>query len=159
MGPQSQALVTQLPFGMCTTWWYGAFGPLAVFTMADGPIAQTRTQLPNADRPENSFFFWFQQLMIRYCGKNFSKNDLAFIRQLISENPSATRAELSRLTCRAFKWIPPCTFRNFCGKRPLCRHLLQGCQLGSGWSNQRQRETWPCWKDQRANQGIIALPA
>lgn len=42
--------------------------------------------------------------MIRYCGRDFSKHDLALIRQLISENPSATRAELSRLTCQALHW-------------------------------------------------------
>ena len=42
--------------------------------------------------------------MTRYCGKDFSKQDLAFIRQLISENPSTTRAELSRLTCKALRW-------------------------------------------------------
>jgi hypothetical protein len=42
--------------------------------------------------------------MIRYCGRDFSKHDLALIRQLISENPSTTRAELSRLMCHALHW-------------------------------------------------------
>ena len=42
--------------------------------------------------------------MTRYCGKDFGKKDLAFIRQLISKNPSITRAELSRLTCKALHW-------------------------------------------------------
>ena len=42
--------------------------------------------------------------MTRYCGRDFSKQDLAFISQLISENPSTTRAELSRLTCKALRW-------------------------------------------------------
>jgi len=42
--------------------------------------------------------------MTRYCGRDFSMQDLAFIRQLISENPSTTRAELSRLTCQALHW-------------------------------------------------------
>lgn len=42
--------------------------------------------------------------MIRYCGRDFSKQELALIRQLISENPSASRAVLSRLTCQALDW-------------------------------------------------------
>ena len=42
--------------------------------------------------------------MTRYCGRDFSKQELDVIRQLISENPSATRAVLSRLTCQALDW-------------------------------------------------------
>ncbi len=42
--------------------------------------------------------------MTRYCGRDFSKQELGLIRQLISENPSATRAVLSRLTCQTFHW-------------------------------------------------------
>ncbi len=42
--------------------------------------------------------------MTRYCGRDFSKQELDLIRQLISENPSATRAVLSRLTCQALDW-------------------------------------------------------
>ena len=42
--------------------------------------------------------------MTRYCGRDFSKQELGLIRQLISENPSATRAVLSRLTCQAVHW-------------------------------------------------------
>ena len=42
--------------------------------------------------------------MIRYCGRDFSKQELVVIRQLISENPSATRAVLSRLACQALHW-------------------------------------------------------
>ena len=43
--------------------------------------------------------------MTRYCGKDFSKLDIDIIRQLISENPSCSRAELSRLTCQALHWL------------------------------------------------------
>ena len=42
--------------------------------------------------------------MTRYCGRDFSNQELALIRQLISENPSASRAVLSRLTCQALHW-------------------------------------------------------
>jgi hypothetical protein len=42
--------------------------------------------------------------MTRYCGKDFSQQDLTLIRQLISDNPSISRAELSRLTCKALHW-------------------------------------------------------
>lgn len=45
--------------------------------------------------------------MTRYCGKEFSQEDLALIRQLISDNPSAKRAKLSKLTCQALHWYKP----------------------------------------------------
>jgi hypothetical protein len=40
----------------------------------------------------------------RYCGRDFHADDMALIRQLIAEDPTRTRAELSRLTCRALAW-------------------------------------------------------
>ena len=42
--------------------------------------------------------------MTRYCGRDFSNQELALIRQLIFENPFASRAVLSRLTCQALDW-------------------------------------------------------
>jgi hypothetical protein len=42
--------------------------------------------------------------MTRYCGRDFSNHEFSLIRQLISENPSASRAVLSRLTCQALDW-------------------------------------------------------
>jgi len=43
----------------------------------------------------------------RYCGRDFHADDIAAIRQLIAEDPARTRAELSRLTCRALHWHKP----------------------------------------------------
>jgi len=40
----------------------------------------------------------------RYCGRDFTSDELALIRRLIHEDPSRTRAELSRLTCQALHW-------------------------------------------------------
>jgi len=40
----------------------------------------------------------------RYCGRDFSDPEIAEIRRLIAEDPGRTRAELSRLTCRALRW-------------------------------------------------------
>ena len=40
----------------------------------------------------------------RYCGRDFHADEIALIRQLIAEDPTRTRAELSRLTCRALQW-------------------------------------------------------
>jgi hypothetical protein len=40
----------------------------------------------------------------RYCGRDFSDQDIAQIRRLIAEEPHRTRAELSRLTCRVLNW-------------------------------------------------------
>jgi hypothetical protein len=40
----------------------------------------------------------------RYCGRDFSEEELTHIRRLIAENPRSTRAALSRMTCRALQW-------------------------------------------------------
>lgn len=40
----------------------------------------------------------------RYCGRDFSDNELVRMRELISNNPQSTRAELSRLTCEVLQW-------------------------------------------------------
>ena len=41
----------------------------------------------------------------RYCGRDFHDEEIALIRRLIAEDPARTRAELSRLTCRALRWF------------------------------------------------------
>jgi len=41
----------------------------------------------------------------RYCGRDFHAEEITRIRRLIAEDPARTRAELSRLTCRALKWF------------------------------------------------------
>ena len=45
--------------------------------------------------------------MTRYCGRNFSEQELEQIRKLIAEDAERTRAELSRLTCRILDWYKP----------------------------------------------------
>lgn len=45
--------------------------------------------------------------MKRYCGRNFSEEELVLIRTLITEDPKRTRADLSRLACRAMHWLKP----------------------------------------------------
>jgi len=45
--------------------------------------------------------------MTRYCGRNFSEQELEQIRKLIAEDAGRTRAELSRLTCRMLDWYKP----------------------------------------------------
>lgn len=41
----------------------------------------------------------------RYCGHTFSAANLEYIRQLITENPAASRAQLSRLICVELVWM------------------------------------------------------
>ena len=41
---------------------------------------------------------------MRYCGREFPAADLASIRQLIADHPTATRARLSRLVCEQLDW-------------------------------------------------------
>jgi hypothetical protein len=43
-------------------------------------------------------------LSVRYCGRDFSDEELHHIRQLIAENPTCHRAQLSRMTCQALQW-------------------------------------------------------
>jgi len=45
--------------------------------------------------------------MKRYCGKNWTIEDIESIRTLISARPSANRATLSRLVCEMFNWRKP----------------------------------------------------
>ena len=41
---------------------------------------------------------------MRYCGREFTPSDVHCIRQLISNNPIASRFQLSRLVCKQFDW-------------------------------------------------------
>ncbi len=43
-------------------------------------------------------------MSVRYCGRDFSPEELTQIRQLITEDPERSRAELSRLTCQTLQW-------------------------------------------------------
>jgi len=45
--------------------------------------------------------------MKRYCGRNFTEEELVLIRTLITEDPKRTRADLSRLACQAMHWLKP----------------------------------------------------
>ena len=40
----------------------------------------------------------------RYSGRDFSAEELVSIRALIADNPTCTRADLSRLACQALRW-------------------------------------------------------
>ncbi len=44
-------------------------------------------------------------MSVRYCGRDFSRDDLDRIKQLIDEDKTRTRAELSRLTCQQLNWL------------------------------------------------------
>ena len=40
----------------------------------------------------------------RYCGRDFSTEELTQIRHLIAEHPACNRAQLSRMTCENLRW-------------------------------------------------------
>jgi hypothetical protein len=44
---------------------------------------------------------------IKYQGKVASREDIKFIRELISKNPNDSRRELSKKLCRAWNWVQP----------------------------------------------------
>ena len=43
-------------------------------------------------------------MLRRYCGRDFPPEELALIRRLIAEDPTATRADLSRRLCQRLGW-------------------------------------------------------
>jgi hypothetical protein len=45
--------------------------------------------------------------MFTYRGKAVNDNDIAFINELIAQNPGASRWALSRELCRAWNWVQP----------------------------------------------------
>ena len=45
--------------------------------------------------------------MKRYCGRDFSADDLLAITRLIEQHPAAKRAFLSRRVCEMFGWLKP----------------------------------------------------
>ncbi len=42
--------------------------------------------------------------MKRYCGRNFTGQEIGQLCDLIADNPTRTRAQLSRLACRLLEW-------------------------------------------------------
>ena len=42
--------------------------------------------------------------MKRYCGRDFSGEEMGQLRALIAEDAGRTRAQLSRLACRLLEW-------------------------------------------------------
>ncbi|KFB73855.1 MAG: hypothetical protein AW09_000869 [Candidatus Accumulibacter phosphatis] len=45
--------------------------------------------------------------MKRYCGRDFGADELLAVTQLIAQNPTANRAELSRQLCVLLDWFKP----------------------------------------------------
>ena len=45
--------------------------------------------------------------MKRYCGRDFGADELLAVTQLIAQNPTANRAELSRQLCMLLDWFKP----------------------------------------------------
>ena len=45
--------------------------------------------------------------MKRYCGRDFSADDMHAITRLIEQHPAAKRAFLSRRVCEMFNWLKP----------------------------------------------------
>ncbi|MDA2925495.1 DUF4338 domain-containing protein, partial [Acidobacteria bacterium AH-259-L09] len=45
--------------------------------------------------------------MKRYCGRDFSSEEIQLLRGLIAQDPTRSRAQLSRLACRVLGWFKP----------------------------------------------------
>ena len=44
---------------------------------------------------------------MRYCGRDFTKEEISWIRQLIANRPDVSRKDISVLFCREFNWFKP----------------------------------------------------
>jgi hypothetical protein len=44
---------------------------------------------------------------MRYCGREFTEEEIDWIRQLMADNPDISRIEMSRRFCREFAWLKP----------------------------------------------------
>jgi len=44
---------------------------------------------------------------MRYCGREFSQNDIEKIRTIIKESPEKHRTHISRIVCETFNWYKP----------------------------------------------------
>ncbi len=44
-------------------------------------------------------------MTVRYCGREFSAEEMARILEIIQENPAHTRRDLSRAVCKEFQWL------------------------------------------------------
>lgn len=44
---------------------------------------------------------------MRYCGRQFTASDIEVIRGIIAEDPKRTRADISRIVCKRFRWYKP----------------------------------------------------
>lgn len=57
---------------------------------------------------------------LTYRGRSISDDDTAFIRQLIAEDPTASRRAISQKLCRAWNWVQP----NGALRDMVCRGML-----------------------------------
>jgi len=44
---------------------------------------------------------------MRYCGREFTEEELAWIRQLMANRPELSREDLSVLLCQETNWLKP----------------------------------------------------
>jgi Domain of unknown function (DUF4338) len=64
--------------------------------------------------------------LLKYRGRQVTEVDAAFLRDLIGRHPTASRWELSRLTCQAWNWVQP----NGTLRDMVCRGLMLALHRG-----------------------------
>jgi hypothetical protein len=65
-------------------------------------------------------------VVLTYRGRVVTQEDVAFIRDLIAEHPSASRRRLSQILCRAWNWVQP----NGALRDMVCRGLMLALHRG-----------------------------
>jgi hypothetical protein len=46
-------------------------------------------------------------ITLRFCGRDFSSQEIETIRQLMTDNPKANRSRFSRMVCQELNWLKP----------------------------------------------------
>jgi len=68
----------------------------------------------------------FMAVVLTYRGRAVTQDDVAFIRALIAEHPTASRRRLSEILCRAWNWVQP----NGTLRDMVCRGLMLALHRG-----------------------------
>lgn len=91
----------------------------------------------------------------KYRGRAVTDADVDFIRELISQNPTASRRALSELVCRAWNWTQP----NGVLKAMVCRGLMLALHRGGCVQLPPVRQVSPNPLARRRSPSLVRLEA
>ena len=108
-------------FGSSLGWQ--SFGGTGCTVVAPGRCARVRVVGRRLAFQSSFSYAWRVEVILKFRGRVVTIADVAFMRALISENPTASRRALSRLLCEAWNWVQP----NGALRDMVCRGLMLAC--------------------------------